>query len=70
MKKESQASSTNDTARMKPVKKKARPAKKAGKPATARSVTAKDLFSMQNEAVPDLNASTAYPLHPNRIWPD
>ena len=71
MKKESQTSSTNGTAMMKPVKKKARPAKKAAKSAPARSVTtAKELLSIQEDVVPDLNTDGAYPLHPDRIWPD
>ncbi|MFW2440302.1 MAG: hypothetical protein ACN4GR_13130 [Arenicellales bacterium] len=30
----------------------------------------KDLLSKQEKDVPDLNTSTGYPLHPNRIWPD
>jgi len=30
----------------------------------------KDLFSYQEIDGPDLNTSTGYPAHPNRIWPD
>ena len=32
--------------------------------------SAKDLLSNQDNDVPDLNAGTGYPMHPNRIWPD
>ncbi len=30
----------------------------------------KDLLSNPGKDVSDLNASTDYPIHPNRIWPD
>ena len=32
--------------------------------------SAKGLLSNQEKDVPDLNTSTGYPVHPNRIWPD
>ena len=32
--------------------------------------SAKDLLLTQDNNVPDLNTSTGYPVHPNRIWPD
>jgi hypothetical protein len=44
----------------------AKPKASAGKSVT----TPKDLFSNQDNGVPDLNTSTSYPVHPKRIWPD
>ncbi|KAG1694668.1 Major carboxysome shell protein 1C [Nymphon striatum] len=50
----------NITAKVKPAVNKESPKEKI----------VKEIFSFQELDVPDLNTSTGYPVHPNRIWPD
>ncbi|KAG1682801.1 Major carboxysome shell protein 1A [Nymphon striatum] len=45
-------------------------AKVTTKSKISKNQSVKDLPSNQDKDVPDLNASTGYPVHPNRIWPD